>query len=80
MGIFLSSVIGHDETLRVVWCTQDTVCIAGVSWDRIIMKYTQDEYCNMLLTLGTCNSRAGTAMMECALHYPGPRHPDSDMF
>jgi hypothetical protein len=34
----------------------------------------------MLLTLGACNSRAGTAARECALRYPGRRHPDANVF
>jgi hypothetical protein len=65
---------------RVVRCTQDTQCIAGLSCDRMIMEYTHDEYCDMLLTLGACNSRAGTAVREYALRYPGRRHPDANVF
>jgi hypothetical protein len=34
----------------------------------------------MLLTLGACNSRAGTAAREYALRYPGRRHPDANVF
>jgi hypothetical protein len=34
----------------------------------------------MLVTLGTCNSRAGTAAQEYALRYPGRRHPDANVF
>jgi hypothetical protein len=34
----------------------------------------------MLLNLGACNSRAGTAAREYALCYPGRRHPDADVF
>jgi hypothetical protein len=34
----------------------------------------------MLLTLGACNSRAGTAAREYALRYPGQRHPDANVF
>jgi hypothetical protein len=34
----------------------------------------------MLLTLGACNSRAGTAAREYALRYPGRRHPNSNVF
>jgi hypothetical protein len=44
------------------------------------MEYTRDEYCDMLLTLGTCNSRAGTAAREYTLCYPGRRRPDANMF
>ena len=35
------------------------------------LKYTHVEYCDMLLTLGICNSRAVTAARECALRYAG---------
>jgi hypothetical protein len=34
----------------------------------------------MLLTLGACNSRAGTAAREYALRYSGGRHPDANVF
>jgi hypothetical protein len=34
----------------------------------------------MLLTLGACNSRAGTATREYALRYAGRRHPDANVF
>jgi hypothetical protein len=34
----------------------------------------------MLLTLGACNSRAGTAARQYALRYPGRRHPDANVF
>jgi hypothetical protein len=46
----------------------------------MIMDYTHNEYCNMLLTLGVCNSFAGTAAREYVLHYPGRRHPDANVF
>jgi hypothetical protein len=46
----------------------------------MIMEYTHDEYCDMLLTLGACNSRAGTAAREYAVRYPGRRHPDANVF
>jgi hypothetical protein len=65
---------------RLVRCTQDTQCTAGLSCDRMITEYTHDEYCDMLLTLGACNSRAGTAAREYALRYPGRRHPDANVF
>jgi hypothetical protein len=61
-------------------CTQDTQCTAGLSCDRMIMEYTHDEYCEMLLTLGACNSRAGTAAREYALRYSGRRHPNANVF
>jgi hypothetical protein len=69
----LSSVIYHDD----IWSTQ---CTAGLSCDWMIMEYTHDEHCDMLLTLGDCNSRAGTAAREYALRYPGRRHPDGNVF
>jgi hypothetical protein len=37
-------------------------------------------YCDMLLTLSTCNSRAGTAARVYALRFPGRRHPDANVF
>jgi hypothetical protein len=55
-------------------------CAAGVSNDRVIMEYTYDEYCDMLLTLGTYNSRAGTTPREYILRYSGRRHTDANMF
>lgn len=39
-----------------------------------------DEYCDVLLILGTCNGPAGTAAREDALRYPGKRHPDANVF
>jgi hypothetical protein len=41
------------------------------------MQYTHDEYRDKLITLGACNSRAGTAVLEYALRYSGGRHEDS---
>jgi hypothetical protein len=41
------------------------------------MEYAQDEYCNVLLALGACNSRAGTSTRGCTLRYLGRRHPDA---
>jgi hypothetical protein len=46
----------------------------------MIMECTHGKYCDMLLTLSTSDSRAGTAAMECALCYPGQRHPDASVF
>jgi hypothetical protein len=43
------------------------------------LEYTHGEYCDLPLTLGTCN-RAGTAAREYALRYPGRRHPDANVF
>jgi hypothetical protein len=44
------------------------------------VEYTHDEYCDMLLTLGTCSSRAGTVAREHTLRYSGQRHPDANVF
>jgi hypothetical protein len=60
-NIPLISLTCHDDAQRVVRCPQDTQRTAGVSYDRMIMGYTHDEYYDMHLTLGTCNSRSGTA-------------------
>jgi hypothetical protein len=49
-------------------------------YDRMIMEYVHDEYCDMLLTPGTCNSQGGTAAREYALRYPGRLHPDVNVF
>jgi hypothetical protein len=65
---------------HIVRCTQDTQCTARLSCDRMIMEYSHNEYCNMVTTLGACNSRAGTAAQEYALCYPGQRYPDSNVF
>jgi hypothetical protein len=46
----------------------------------MIMVYTQDEYCYMLLTIDISNIRAGTTATEYMLHYPGGRHPDANVF
>lgn len=36
----------------------DTRYAAGLSFDRLLMYHTHDEYCDMLLTLDTCSNRA----------------------
>jgi hypothetical protein len=63
-------------------CTQNTQRTARDSCVRTIMEYTHDEYCDILLALGTCNtcSRAGAAAQEFALPYSGRRHPDANVF
>jgi hypothetical protein len=43
------------------------------------MEYKLDEYCAVLLALGACDSRAGTASREYAQRYPGPCHPDANV-
>jgi hypothetical protein len=65
---------------RVVRYTQETQCTAELSSDRMIMEYTHNKYCNMLLTLGACNSQAGTSAREYGLCYPGRHHPDANVF
>lgn len=57
-----------------------TLCAAGVSCDRLIMEYTHDEFCDILLPLGACNNWAGTAAWEYALCYPAWCHPDAEVF
>jgi hypothetical protein len=76
----LSRALPRRYIKRGVRCTQDTQCTSGLSCDRMIIEYTHDEYCDMLLTLGACNSRAGSAAPEFALHYPCRRHPDANAF
>jgi hypothetical protein len=46
----------------------------------MIMAYTRDEYCDMILTLSTCNSRVCIAAREYALRCPGGHHPDGNVF
>jgi hypothetical protein len=46
-----------------------TQIAAGVSCDRMTLEYIPDEYCDMLLTLGTRNSRVGTVAGEYALRF-----------
>jgi hypothetical protein len=45
-----------------------------------VMDCTHDKHCDILLTLGGCNSPAGTASREYELHHPGRRHPDANVF
>jgi hypothetical protein len=45
--------------------------------DCMIMEYTHDEYCNMLLNPCTYS---GIAAWEYALRYTGKCHPDADVF
>jgi hypothetical protein len=42
------------------------------------MEHTIDEHCGMLLTLGPCNSRAGTAARESALRNPSRHHAEAN--
>jgi hypothetical protein len=58
----------------------NTQCIAGVTFDRMIMYYMHDEYSNMLFTLGTCNSQTGTAARKYMLcYYNRPNNLSSDL-
>jgi hypothetical protein len=66
---YFSAVIFVTTILSVVRCTH------GRSW-----QWSNDEYCDMFLTLGTCSSRAGTAALEYVLLCPGWRHPDANVF
>jgi hypothetical protein len=43
------------------------------------IEFTRGQYYYRLLILHTWSSRAGTAERECALRYPGRRHPDSNV-
>jgi hypothetical protein len=47
-------------TKHVVRCSQDVQSTTELRCDIIDMEYAQDKYCNMLLTLGNCNIRAGS--------------------
>jgi hypothetical protein len=44
-----------------------TQCTAGVRNDQMTMKYTHDEYCDIFLFPGTCDSYSGTAAKT--MHY-----------
>jgi hypothetical protein len=57
-------------------CAHDTQCTVGLSCDRMIMEYTHDEYCDMLLTPCYCNSRGGTDVRKFARRYL----PDANVF
>lgn len=46
----------------------------------MITEYTRNEYCDMLLTLGACNSGVGTAAWEHKLRYLGQLHPPVTKF
>jgi hypothetical protein len=48
--------------------------VSELSWNT-----RPDEYCDMLLILSTCNSRAGSAAGEYAIRYLG-RHRDANVF
>jgi hypothetical protein len=46
----------------------------------MVMRYTHDVYCDVLLTLGVGNSWADTAAQEYEVHYLGHSHPDANVF
>jgi hypothetical protein len=80
MGVKYFPALLHDNTHRVVRSTQDAQRTAEVSWDLMITEYAHDEYCDMLLTPGTCSSRTGTAGREYPPRHPGRRHPNDNVF
>jgi hypothetical protein len=77
-NIFPSGVTCHIDICRVVGCIQLTQCWARVNCDWKITEYKHEGYCDMPLTLSTCKSRAGTAVREYALRYPGRPHTDTN--
>jgi hypothetical protein len=52
----------------------------GSSCDRMIMDYTHNEYCDILLTLSTYTRWAGTVAREHVLRYPGQHHSEANAF
>jgi len=46
----------------------------------MIMQYTHHNCCNLILTLGACNSPSGSEVRKCALHSPSWCHPNANMF
>lgn len=55
---------------RVVVCTLDASCKAGISCYGMIVEYMHREYCNMLFTFSASGGRAGTVAWEFALTIP----------
>jgi hypothetical protein len=49
-----------------------------IEWSCV--EYTHEEYWNMLLTQGACNTEDRTAAREYALRHLGWRHPDANVF
>jgi hypothetical protein len=47
--------------------------------DSSTVEWTDNEYFDIRLTDGNCNSRAGTAAREYLLLYPGRRHPEAEV-
>jgi hypothetical protein len=64
LSSFVMMIINH-----VVLCTEDTWCTAKFSCDWVVMEYTHDKYCDMLLTLSVCNGQTGTDTQEYTLCY-----------
>jgi hypothetical protein len=54
-GKNLSAVLFVATIQCVVGCNQGILCLAGLSFDRVIVEYTHDEYCDILFTVDTCN-------------------------
>lgn len=59
LSSFVMMIINH-----VVLCTEDTRCTAKCSCDWVVMEYTHDKFCDMLLTLSACNRQTGTDTQE----------------
>jgi hypothetical protein len=57
-----SAALSRQHIKRIVRCTQDIQCTAGLSCNQMIMEHTHDKYCDMLLTL--CSSQAGTTAWQ----------------
>lgn len=76
----LSNVTLHDKTARCQAYSRHTSYRRTQLLQNGNTKNTHDEYCNTLFILGVCTSRAGTGARKFALHYPGRRHPDANVF
>ena len=59
--------LGRQSTLVGVFVADS--CTAGFTYDRIIVEYTLEEYCDVGLILGVCESRTGTDVGGILLHY-----------
>lgn len=55
---------------RIIVCTLDAQCKAGLSCYGMTVEYMHSEYCNMLFTFSASGSRAGTVTREFALTVP----------
>jgi hypothetical protein len=63
-----STVLFVKMIRRVFGCTQYAQCTEDRSFVRMIVRYTHDESCDMILTLGDCNNPVGTDVSEFGLH------------